>query len=79
MKKNPKNCFYLELHKFLNLSVLHKVVLMQDWLFRIGLGGRNVFSIRNKSYVVTFYNLFQVSNDNQFTSYNRSTQKTIFL
>ena len=32
-----KNLVFLGLRKFSNLSVLHKGVLMQDWVFRLGL------------------------------------------
>ena len=31
-----KKCFFLELQKILNQSVLQKGLLLQDWVFRLG-------------------------------------------
>ena len=31
-----QNCFLLGLHTFSNVNVLHKGLLLQDWVFKLG-------------------------------------------
>ena len=40
--ENMTNSFFLGLRKFSNLNVLHKGLLMQDWVFRLGLAPKKL-------------------------------------
>ena len=44
------NTLFLGLRKFSNLSVLHKGLLMQDWVFRLGMGEKSFKNTSVESY-----------------------------